>query len=187
MNKSDLLDGSTKLANIFLNKKYSSIVLLNYIPQLEKFLLWYQQLLAESLGKKGRGLLPTVSTAPKDHHSLLQLYLDGQKTKYFIYLEEMKNTTKLYFSNLESQIKYLNNKSIESIKAAQKKALIQSLKNKKIPFREFKVNEINEETIGELFSYFILETSIIGKLISINPFNQPAVEEVKIHTKKFLK
>ncbi len=188
VNKSDLLDGSTKLANIFLNKKYSSIVLLNYIPQLEKFLLWYQQLLAESLGKKGRGLLPTVSTAPKDHHSLLQLYLDGPKDKiFYIFGRDEKNTTKLYFSNLESQIKYLNNKSIESIKAAQKKALIQSLKNKKIPFREFKVNEINEETIGELFSYFILETSIIGKLISINPFNQPAVEEVKIHTKKFLK
>ena len=93
----------------------------------------------------------------------------------------------MYFSNLESQIKYLNNKSIERIKAAQKKALIQSLKNKKIPYREFKINEINEETIGELFSYFILETSIIGKLININPFNQPAVEEVKIHTKKFLK
>ena len=75
-NKNDLLNGSTKLADIFLNKKYSSIVFLNYFPQLEKFLLWYQQLLAESLGKKGRGLLPTVSTVPKDHHSLLQLYLD---------------------------------------------------------------------------------------------------------------
>ena len=188
MNKNDLLDGSTKLANIFLNKKYSSIVFLNYIPQLEKFLLWYQQLLAESLGKKGRGLLPTVSTAPKDHHSLLQLYLDGPKDKiFYIFGRDEKNTTKLYFSNLESQIKYLNNKSIESIKTAQKKALIQSLKNKKIPYREFKVNEINEETIGELFSYFILETSIIGKLININPFNQPAVEEVKIYANKFLK
>ena len=187
-NKNDLLNGSTKLADIFLNKKYSSIVFLNYFPQLEKFLLWYQQLLAESLGKKGRGLLPTVSTVPKDHHSLLQLYLDGPKDKiFFIFSRDEKNTTKLYSNNLVGQIKYLNNKSIERVKIAQKKALVQSLKNKKIPFREFKVNETNEETIGELFSYFILETSIIGRLININPFNQPAVEEVKIYTNKLLK
>ena len=187
-NKNDLLNGSTKLADFFLNKKYSSIVFLNYFPQLEKFLLWYQQLLAESLGKKGRGLLPTVSTVPKDHHSLLQLYLDGPKDKiFFIFSRDEKNTTKLYSNNLVGQIKYLNNKSIERVKIAQKKALVQSLKNKKIPFREFKINEINEETIGELFSYFILETSIIGRLININPFNQPAVEEVKIYTNKFLK
>ena len=187
-NKNDLLNGSTKLADIFLNKKYSSIVFLNYFPQLEKFLLWYQQLLAESLGKKGRGLLPTVSTVPKDHHSLLQLYLDGPKDKiFFIFSRDEKNTTKLYSNNLDGQIKYLNNKSIERVKIAQKKSLVQSLKNKKIPFREFKVNKTNEETIGELFSYFILETSIIGRLININPFNQPAVEEVKIYTNKLLK
>ena len=187
-NKNDLLNGSTKLADFFLNKKYSSIVFLNYIPQLEKFLMWYQQLLAESLGKKGRGLLPTVSTVPKDHHSLLQLYLDGPKDKiFYIFSMNEKNTTKLHSNNLVSQIKYLNNKSIDRVKIAQKKALTQSLKNKKIPHREFKVNNINEETIGELFSYFILETSIIGKLININPFNQPAVEEVKIYTNKLLK
>ena len=187
-NKNDLLNGSTKLADFFLNKKYSSIVFLNYIPQLEKFLMWYQQLLAESLGKKGRGLLPTVSTVPKDHHSLLQLYLDGPKDKiFYIFSMNEKNTTKLHSNNLVSQIKYLNNKSIDRVKIAQKKALTQSLKNKKIPYREFKVNNINEETIGELFSYFILETSIIGKLININPFNQPAVEEVKIYTNKLLK
>ncbi len=187
-NKNDLLNGSTKLADIFLNKKYTSIVFLNYFPQLEKFLLWYQQLLAESLGKKGRGLLPTVSTVPKDHHSLLQLYLDGPKDKiFFIFSRDEKNTTKLYSNNLVGQIKYLNNKSIERVKIAQKKALVQSLKNKNIPFREFKVKETNEETIGELFTYFILETSIIGRLININPFNQPAVEEVKIYTNKLLK
>ena len=43
-----------------------------------------------------------------------------------------------------------------------------------------------EEVLGELFSYFILETAIIGQLSNINPFNQPAVEQVKINTKKKL-
>ena len=53
-------------------------------------------------------------------------------------------------------------------------------------FREFNIKRTDEETLGELFSYFILETAIVGKMSNINPFNQPAVEEVKIFTKKLL-
>ena len=81
---------------------------------------------------------------------------------------------------------FLNNKTLNSIKKAQKNALIKTLKNKNIPFREFKIKNINEEVLGELFSYFILETVIIGKLTNINPFDQPAVEQVKIYTKDLL-
>ena len=68
----------------------------------------------------------------------------------------------------------------------QKDVLIQALKRNNIPFREFLIKTKNEETLGKLFSYFILETVIIGKLVKINPFNQPAVEEVKTITKKLL-
>ena len=57
---------------------------------------------------------------------------------------------------------------------------------KKIPFREFKINKLNEETLGEIFAYFMLETVLIGELVKINPFNQPAVEKVKLLTKTIL-
>ena len=60
------------------------------------------------------------------------------------------------------------------------------LKEKKIPFREFRLNAINEETLGKLFALFIIETVIVGNLIKINPFDQPAVEKVKDYTKQFL-
>ena len=59
------------------------MILFNYVPELNDFLFWLQQLLAESLGKKKKGFMPVVSNAPKDHHSLLQLYLDGPKDKIF--------------------------------------------------------------------------------------------------------
>ena len=55
-----------------------------------------------------------------------------------------------------------------------------------IPFRELNINKIDEATLGELFAYFIIETIILGKISGINPFDQPAVEKVKILTKKFL-
>ena len=99
-----------------------------------------------------------------------------------------KNQKKKINSNIISnKIKFINKKSIDQIKKAQKEALIKTLKKNKIPFREFKIKKFNEETIGELFSYYILETIVIGKLINVNPHNQPAVEQVKALTKKLLK
>ena len=51
------------MANIIAKKKFRSLILLNYSPELEKFLYWYQQLIAESLGKKNKGILPKVEKA----------------------------------------------------------------------------------------------------------------------------
>jgi glucose-6-phosphate isomerase len=181
--KSSVLD----LANILIKNKLNNLILLNYAPQLEKFLYWYQQLVAESLGKKGKGFLPVVSNAPKDHHSLLQLYLDGQRDKlFYIFSVEKKSNLKIKTKKFSNRINYLHGKDLNDIKDAQKNALIKALKKKKIPFREFKINRINEEVLGELFSYFMLETIFIGKITKINPFDQPAVEQVKIFTKNLL-
>ena len=83
-------------------------------------------------------------------------------------------------------INFLRNKSLSQIKNAQKNAFIKVLKKNNIPFREFKINDFSENALGEFFSYFMLETAIVGKLSNINPFNQPAVEQVKINTKKLL-
>ena len=71
------------LSSILKQKKLNNLIFFNYVPELDKFMYWKQQLISESLGKKGKGFLPTVSKAPKDHHSLLQLYLDGPKDKIF--------------------------------------------------------------------------------------------------------
>ena len=177
-NKFYLKDNSTKLAKILQKKKLKTLIFFNYVPQLNQFLYWNQQLIAESLGKKGKGFLPIISPAPKDHHSLLQLYLDGPEDKlFYVFSTDIGSKKKLVS---------LNNKSLSQIKLAQKNAFLKSLKKKRIPFREFKIRDFTEKVLGELFSYFILETAIVGKLINIDPFNQPAVEEVKINTKKIL-
>jgi len=185
--KNILVDSTAKISQIYLSKKINSIIFLNYSPKLENFLYWYQQILAESLGKKGRGLLPVISTAPKDHHSLLQLYLDGPKDKlFYIFSSDNHNHIKVKNNLIGSSYKIINNKSLNKIVSAQKSSFITTLKRKKIPYREFNIKKTNEETIGELFAYFISETILIANLIGVNPFNQPAVEEVKILTKKFL-
>ena len=80
----------------------------------------------------------------------------------------------------------LKDKELSTVREAQKYALLKSLKKKNISYREFKIENKTEDTLGKLFSYFMLETVLIGKLIGINPFNQPSVEEVKVLTKKYL-
>ncbi len=175
------------LAQIINKKKFKSLIFINYSPKLEKFLFWCQQLIAESLGKKSRGLLPVISNAPRDHHSLLQLYLHGPKDKIFcIFYEKESKGNKLKLKKISNRLDFLHDKNFEKVKKAQKNALKEAFIRNKIPFREFRVNSTDEQTLGELFSYFILETSIAGKLSNLNPFDQPAVEQVKVFTKKLL-
>ena len=182
-----LVESISKISEVYLSKKIKSIVLLSYNPQLLDFIYWCQQLFAESLGKKGKGLLPIVSIGPKDHHSLLQLYLDGPKDKIF-YILSSKNfyNFKLGKNYLDEKMKFLKNKKLNKVISSQRDAFIETLRKKNIPFREIHVNNFSEEVLGELFSYFMLETAMIGKLIKVNPFDQPSVESVKILTKKYL-
>ena len=132
--------------------------------------------------------MPIISNVPKDHHSLLQLYLDGPKDKiFYIFSLEEKNKDKIKTVKIKNNsTDILNDKSLNEIKVAQQNALIKSLKKNKVPFREFKIKKDEEDVLGELFAYFMLETVLVGKLVSINPFDQPAVEQVKIFTKDFL-
>ena len=182
-----LHDSIIKLSHIYNLKKIKSIIFLNYAPQLNEFLYWCQQLLAESLGKKGKGILPVVSPAPRDHHSLLQLYLDGPKDKlFYIFSLNLNKKMKVKNNIFGESFRFAKNKELSKVILSQKKALTKVLKSKDIPFREFKIEQISEEILGELFAYFVLETALVGKSIGINPFNQPAVEEVKNLTKKYL-
>ena len=183
-----LYNNVSNLSQIYLSKKINSIIFFNYDKRLIKFSYWCQQLIAESLGKKKLGLFPIVSVGPKDHHSLLQLYLDGPKDKIF-YIMSAKSSLNLKTENnyFGKKYNYINKKKLSKIISSQKNAFIKVLKNKKIPFREIHINKFDEETIGELFGYFMLETILLGKLIKVNPFDQPAVESVKIYTSNSLK
>ena len=129
-----------------------------------------------------------ISNVPKDHHSLLQLYLDGPKDKIFnIFSLEKGLKEKINIKNLINNSNFLNKRKLSSVKDAQKKALIKIFTKKNNLFREFRVKSNSEQVLGKLFSYFIIETVIIGRISKINPFDQPAVEQVKVYTKKLLK
>jgi len=180
---------TSNVSNIiyFLKQKKFNSIVLNYDEQSENLFKWYQQLVAESLGKKKKGLLPMISSMPKDNHSLLQLYLDGPKNNFFtfFYVKE-KNSTSIINKEILSSHSYLKNKDINQIIFSQKLATENIFLKKNIPFRSFEISNRDEKTLGELFCFFILETILIGRALKINPYDQPSVELIKKETKKIL-
>ena len=192
----NLIKNKNFLKNLILNvdtsirlikKGYTNSIILNYDEEAENLFKWYQQLIAESLGKKSKGLLPVISTMPKDNHSLLQLYLDGPKKNFFTFFES-KNAISdtLPGKSVLKQKKYLRFKKLSTIINAQKVATQRIFELKKIPFRSFEILKKDENSLGVLFCFFVLETILLGRALKVNPFDQPSVELIKIETKKLL-
>ena len=182
----NLVNNVAGTLNLIKDGKYTSIILC-YDEQSENLFKWYQQLIAESLGKKSRGLLPIISSMPKDNHSLMQLYLDGPKKSFYTFFNVLDNkVVKINNNTILTSHKYLRNQSIEKIKQSQMLATEKVFTSKKIPFRSFRILKRDEKSLGELFCFFILETILLGRALKVNPFDQPSVELIKKETKKIL-
>ncbi|MDC3007690.1 glucose-6-phosphate isomerase [Candidatus Pelagibacter sp.] len=181
-----LISNVSSIIFFIKKKKYNSIII-NYDKSSENLFFWYQQLIAESLGKKKKGLLPIVSSMPKDNHSVMQLYLDGFTNNFFtFFFVHEKGSQKIIDKNILSSKKFLKKKRLMDITYAQKQATENIFKKKGIPFRSFEIFKRDEKTLGELFNFFILETILLGHAMKVNPYDQPAVELIKKETKKIL-
>ena len=182
-----LIFNVSSIISFHQNHKHNSIIL-NYDENSSNLFYWYQQLVAESLGKSSKGILPIISTVPRDNHSLMQLYLDGFKKNFFTFFYVKDNNSKKIDNNtLLDSHSYLRNKKMSDVMYSQFRATQNVFLKKKIPFRSFVIKKKDEKTLGELFAFFILETILLGEALKINPYNQPAVELIKTETFKILK
>ena len=166
-----LLLNVSSTISLIKKKKFNSVII-NYDERSENLFKWYQQLVAESLGKKNKGLLPIVSNMPKENHSVMQLYLDGFKNNFFtfFYVHENKSQ-KIKNQTILSSHNFLKNKNLSKIIYSQKKATEKVFNKKNIPFRSFEIKNRSEESLGELFTFFMLETILIAKCMKLNPFD----------------
>ena len=181
-----LINNVSSILSLSKKNKFNSIIL-NYDQNSSDLFYWYQQLVAESLGKKSKGILPLISKMPQDNHSLMQFYLDGKKNNFytFFYVNDQKTKKIKNFELLKSR-KYLQNKTSGSILYNQYIATQSVFSQRNIPFRSFQINKRDETSLGELFVFFILETILLGKVLNLNPYDQPSVELIKNETKKNL-
>lgn len=199
--------GAVKLLESFLQKKTNLVakgvyflqkcqkdalniqVSMPYLSRLYHFNYWYNQLLAESIGKNGNGITPLKAIGSVDQHSVLQLFLDGPKDKFFTFLtsnHQKKGNEIIVPDYLQSDLKYLDNNRLGDVIYANQEATIKTIKNKNHPIRKFNFDNLDESGFGEIMMYFMLETIFYAKILDINPFDQPAVEEGKILAKKTL-
>jgi glucose-6-phosphate isomerase len=165
------------------NAQHTLSVMMPYCDRLQLFCKWFRQLWAESLGKEGKGITPIAAYGTVDQHSQLQLYLDGPKDKMFTILATQH---KGRGNTLKTGPQELAGHSMGDLMQAEQLATIETLQRRGCPVRVFDVPSMHEQALGGLMMHFMLETMITARMMKINAFDQPAVEEGKILAMQYL-
>ena len=164
-------------------------VIMTYSDSLYYFGKWYLQLWAESIGKNNKGITAIHSIGTTDQHSQLQLYLEGPRDKFFTFVTTDHKNKGLTINNdifKDQNFKYFKDKKMGDLMQAEQMATLETFNINNFKFREINLNLINEKNIGSLMTICIIETIASCVYFEVDPFNQPAVEQGKKLTKKYL-
>jgi len=178
---------SSYLYNYFLKNNFIYNIFLSN-PLLGDFGYWYRQIIAESLGKNKKGLIPLISFFNKDLHSMYQLFTNAPCSilTNFIFLENLPFD--YLIENVDFDIfKSLEGKSIEQVNKVVYLAVRESYLKLNLPFYEITLENFNEEEIGRIIQFKMMEVVLLAKLLKVNPFSQEAVENYKSEVRKNLK
>jgi glucose-6-phosphate isomerase len=170
-------------------KGIRTLVMMPYADRLARLAAWFVQLWAESLGKGGEGTTPIGALGPLDQHSQLQLFMDGPHEHYLTILRVASvgvgPKVDADLANLAGA-GMLGGHTIGDIVAAQADALPEALARAGRPVRTIDLAKLDEKTLGALLMHFMIETILAGRLLGVDPFDQPAVELAKTLTKERL-
>ncbi len=167
----------------------TATVLMPYVDRLAVFGLWYRQLWAESLGKDGLGTTPIRALGTTDQHSQLQLYLAGPRDKMFTLVTlDCADAGPRVTGELAADpaLAYLRDKTLGDLMEAEQRATADTLAGNGRPVRRIALRSLDERVLGALFMHFMLETMIAARLLGVNAFDQPAVEEGKARARAYL-
>ncbi|HEX2840135.1 glucose-6-phosphate isomerase [Hyphomicrobium sp.] len=166
-----------------------TLVLMPYNDRLGRFSDWYVQLWAESLGKGGEGTTPVPAIGPVDQHSQLQLFMDGPRE---IAVTVVRVASAGQGPKLDAEMaklagqSFLGGKTIGDVVDAQAHAIAEALTQAGRPVRTFDLDTLDERSMGALLMHFMVETILAGRLLNLDPFDQPAVELAKTLTRERL-
>jgi len=169
--------------------KLATTILWPYVDDLAVFGGWWRQLWAESLGKAGQGSTPVSVLGPVDQHSQLQLFRDGPGNALFTLMAvetKGKGPAAPRARANALGLKYLAGKKMGDLVDAEARATAQTLFKNGRPVRQIHLAKVDEFHLGALMMHFMLETIIMGKLMGVDPFDQPGVEEGKVLARKYL-
>jgi len=161
-------------------------VMMPYSSRLYTLSDWYRQLLAESIGKEGRGLTPIRALGVTDQHSQLQLYNEGPRDKLLCFVEVEKEASPRLPKITHPKLSYLSEISFHELMNIEKKGTEQALSEYKKPNLTIQIPEVNAYELGQLFMFFEASIAFLGEYYRINAFDQPGVELSKKLTRQLL-
>jgi len=181
--------GAALIVGLANRRKINTSVLMPYSDRLRCFGLWYRQLVAESLGKNGKGILPINAEGIVDQHSQLQLFLDGPRDKMITFIgADNAGLGRLiptdYIESPEGEL--FKNCSLGDLFDAEYEATVRSLTTARRPVRRFRLDRLGERGLGALLMHFMMEVILVGSRFGVDPFDQPAVEAGKALTRELL-
>ncbi len=179
------------------DKGKSISVMLPYADALRDVADWYRQIWAESLGKRSNldgsnnawhaGQTPVKALGVTDQHSQLQLYLEGPNDKIITVLAVSAFRQRVSIPIAGSSVKgpaYLHGSTLNKLMAAERKATVDALKANGRPVMTVIFPRVNEFTVAELLYMLEVETAMAGRLFDVDAFGQPAVEQIKVLTRR---
>ena len=175
--------------NLLYKNNKNIEILVSYKPNLHYFIEWWKQLFGESEGKDGKGIYPSGAEFTTDLHSLGQYIQEGRKNLFetVINVEKEESNIKINVDedNLD-EINYLADKTMDYVNKKAMEGTINAHVEGDVPNIVINMEKIDEETIGHLIYFFELACAMSGKILGVNPFNQPGVEKYKTNMFKLL-
>ena len=164
-------------------------ILVNYEPKLHFFTEWWKQLYGESEGKELKGIFPAGVEFSTDLHSMGQYIQEGRRNLFETVINIVNTDQDIGIKPDEDNLdglNYLTDKSLDYINKKAMEGTIQAHIDGDVPNIVINVENLNEEAIGELIYFFELACAMSGKILGVNPFNQPGVEKYKTNMFKLL-
>ena len=165
------------------------LVVMPYADRLASLARWFVQLWAESLGKDGEGTTPIATLGPLDQHSQLQLFMDGPREHLITLIRTATAGTGPVIDKELAELAgsdYMGGRTVGDIVAAQAGALPDALAEAGRPVRTLDIHSLDEQAIGAIMMHYMIETILAGRVLGVDPFDQPAVELAKVLTRERL-
>jgi glucose-6-phosphate isomerase len=151
-----------------------------YEPRLFRFAKWWTQLMAESEGKDGKGIYPVIGSYSEDLHSVGQFVQDGSPIifEHFIKVTGQDSAIALPDDGIDDRFSYVSGKTLWEVNRTSQEATIRA-HAERLPVFTIEIEKISEYELGRLFYYFMTACAVSGRILGIDPFDQPGVEAYK--------
>ena len=170
------------LRNILYNKNKSVEMLISYDPAFAMMNEWFKQLYGESEGKDNKGIFPASAVFSTDLHSLGQFIQDGSRIMFETVLDIKKQRSDRFLDadaeNLDG-LNFLTNQNMSVVNQKAFQGTVLAHTEGGVPNIIIELDDVAEETMGELIYFFEKACAISGYMLGVNPFDQPGVESYK--------